>query len=59
MLLIDDRVRPKIMDRADASQIRSAAAGLSTLRASGALKVLQGFTSIDEVLRVTQEDFIE
>ena len=59
MLMIDDRVRAKIMERADSSQIRNSAVGLSTLRASGAAKVLAGETSFEEVLRVTQEDFAE
>ncbi|MFN8389562.1 MAG: type II secretion system ATPase GspE [Bdellovibrionota bacterium] len=56
MLLIDDDVRSKIMQRADASQIRSASSELRSLRYDGAQKVLQGITSVEEVLRVTQED---
>ncbi|HQH26621.1 MAG TPA: type II secretion system ATPase GspE [Oligoflexia bacterium] len=56
MLLIDDNVRNMIMARANANQIRAAASGLSSLRADGAKKILQGVTSFDEVLRVTQED---
>nr|MBP9838969.1 Flp pilus assembly complex ATPase component TadA [Pseudomonadota bacterium] len=59
MLTIDDNVRPKIMQRADASQIRAAATGLKSLRFDGAQKVLKGITSLEEVLRVTQEDDIE
>jgi general secretion pathway protein E len=35
------------------------AQGMLTLRMDGALKVLAGITTIDEVLRVTQEDIIE
>jgi general secretion pathway protein E len=59
MLLIDDNVRNMIMARANSSQIRSAATGLSSLRADGAQKVLRGITSFEEVLRVTQEDVTE
>ena len=39
MLVIDDAVRAKIMERANATQIRQAANGLATLRYDGALKV--------------------
>jgi general secretion pathway protein E len=59
MLLIDDDVRAKIMQRSDASQIRAASAGLKSLRFDGAQKVLRGITSVEEVLRVTQEDALE
>lgn len=55
-LPIDDKVRPLIMERANANTIRSASSSLKSLRYDGAQKVLQGFTSVDEVMRVTQED---
>ncbi len=58
-LFIDDDVRAKIMQRADANQIRAAAANLFTLRHDGAMKVLRGITSVEEVLRVTQDDVLE
>jgi len=46
------------MAKANASEIRRAAlkGGMSTLRGDGARKVLEGMTSIEEVLRVTQDD---
>ncbi len=58
-LAIDDKVRPLIMDRANSSTIRNSSTSLKSLRADGAQKVLLGITSIDEVMRVTQEDLIE
>lgn len=59
LLMIDDTVRSLIMQRADAPQIRQAARTLRSLRLDGAMKVLQGITSVEEVLRVTQEDMID
>ncbi len=59
LLVIDDDVRAKIMQRADANQIRFAAQTLRSLRYDGAQKVLAGVTSVEEVLRVTQEDLSE
>lgn len=56
MLLVDDSVRQMIMDRADANQIRSSSKGMTSLRQDGAQKILEGTTSFEEVLRVTQED---
>lgn len=59
ILLIDEKVRPLIMDRANASTIRNKAMGINSLRSDGASKILQGLTSVEEVLRVTQEDIVE
>ena len=59
MLLIDDEVRSRIMQRADANQIRAASPTLFTLRHDGAMKVLKGITSVEEVLRVTQDDILD
>ena len=56
LLNIDDTVRKKIMQKADASRIRAAATQLETLRADGAGKVLAGITSFEEIIRVTQVD---
>ena len=56
LLLIDDAVRSKIMHRADAQTIRSASPKMKSLRHDGALKVLSGITSFDEIIRVTLED---
>ena len=59
LLMIDEKVRTLIMQRADAPAIRAAAAGLASLRADGAQKILNGITTFEEVLRVTQEDLLE
>jgi general secretion pathway protein E len=55
-ILIDDNIRTQIMSRANASQIRQAAPDFLSLRGDGAEKILKGITSVEEVLRVTQED---
>ena len=58
MLAVTDGIRDLVMAKANASEIRRAALkeGMSTLRGDGARKVLEGLTSIEEVLRVTQDD---
>jgi general secretion pathway protein E len=58
ILTVTDRVRNLVMERDDASKIKRVAQEeeMHTLRQDGALKVLDGITSIEEVLRVTQED---
>jgi general secretion pathway protein E len=58
LLLVDDAIRPLINRRASASEIREAGTrnGLTLLRADGAAKALAGFTTVEEVLRVTQRD---
>lgn len=58
LLVIDDEIRAQIMKNADAASIRRNATsrGMATLREDGARKVLEGVTTIEEVLRVTQED---
>lgn len=61
VLTIEDEVRKLIMNRADAATIKRAgqALGMRSLRDDGALKILAGLTSIEEVMRVTQEDAAE
>ena len=61
VLLIDEPVRKCILQRLDSSSIRAAAAsqGFETLRIDGARKVLEGQTTVQEVLMVTQEDTLE
>jgi len=58
LLVVDDEIRGLVMKNADASSIRRAATarGMNTLREDGAEKVLAGITTIEEILRVTQED---
>ena len=60
LLVVDDEVRTLIMKSADAAAIRRAATarGMTTLREDGADKVVEGLTTIEEILRVTQEDLV-
>jgi len=60
LMLMDDDIRALVMQKADASMIRRACAvkGMSTLRQFGVQRVLAGDTTIEELLRVTQEDIL-
>jgi type II secretion system protein E len=56
ILRVTESVRKLILERASSQQIKqkAAAEGMRTLRADGLRKVLQGITTITEVMRVTQ-----
>jgi general secretion pathway protein E len=58
LLLVDDEIRQLLMKNADAATIKAAAVakGMRTLRQDGAEKILQGITTVDEVVRVTQKE---
>jgi general secretion pathway protein E len=58
LLIITDDIRPLILQRMDSSTIKSAAAkaGFETLRIDGGRKVLEGETSVEEVLLATHEE---
>jgi type II secretory ATPase GspE/PulE/Tfp pilus assembly ATPase PilB-like protein len=58
ILLVDDHIRPLIISRASASEIKQVAKrrGLKSLREDGWEKVLDGITTIEEILRVSEED---
>ncbi len=60
LLLMTDTIRGLIMERADAATIRRAAveSSMLTLRDDGAVKVLLGMTTVEEVVRVTQEEML-
>jgi general secretion pathway protein E len=60
IMLMDDTIRGLAVKNVDATQLKRAAtaAGMRTLREDGGRKVLAGVTSIEEVLRVTQEDSV-
>jgi general secretion pathway protein E len=57
MLVVNDSVRQLAMQKADAGAIRDAAiaAGMVSLRAEGARKVMQGLTTAEEVLLATAD----
>jgi type II secretory ATPase GspE/PulE/Tfp pilus assembly ATPase PilB-like protein len=56
-LVVDDHIRGLVMQGADSSVLKRRAVelGMGTLLRDGALKVSKGVTTVDEVLRVTQE----
>ena len=58
VLLMNDEVRADVMKGSDASTLRKVAQkhGMKSLRDDAAQKVLMGQTTIEEVLRVTQQD---
>ncbi len=58
LLIVDDEIRQLIMKNTDAATIKAAAMqrGMRTLRQDGADNVLQGITSVEEVVRVTQRE---
>lgn len=57
IMTLDDDLKSLILETSDANRIKEFALkkGLITLRRDGMSKVIQGITSIREVLRVTQE----
>ena len=61
LMLVSDKVRQLILKNTDSNTIKrtSVAEGMRTLRDDGADKVIEGMTTIQEVLRVTQEDTID
>ncbi|MDP2896227.1 MAG: ATPase, T2SS/T4P/T4SS family, partial [bacterium] len=58
LLIIDGAIRKLILERADSNTLKELAIkrGMRTLRMDGALTVAQGETTIEEVMRVTQQD---
>jgi general secretion pathway protein E len=61
LLVIDNDIRPMITERVDSQRIKNHAIsrGMKTLRQDGLEKVLQGITTLEEVLRVTQKDYAD
>ncbi|MFC1568460.1 GspE/PulE family protein [Candidatus Margulisiibacteriota bacterium] len=58
MLIADEKIRDLILKKVSTDEIKKAAfqAGMKTLRTDGLEKVIEGLTTIDEVMRVTQLD---
>jgi general secretion pathway protein E len=58
LLTVDDDIRQLLMKNTDAATIKAQAMnkGMRTLRQDGAERVLEGVTSVDEVVRVTQRE---
>jgi general secretion pathway protein E len=61
LLVIDNEIRPMITDKIDAQGIKNVAVsrGMKTLRKDGIEKVINGVTTLEEVLRVTQKDYAD
>jgi type II secretory ATPase GspE/PulE/Tfp pilus assembly ATPase PilB-like protein len=62
ILPVTDEIRPLVIAHASASEIRQRAIalhGMKTLREDGWNKVLAGVTTIDEILRVTEQEDAE
>ncbi len=57
LMMVDTKLRQMILEKASSDLIRkqAVASGMKTLRQSGWEKVKQGMTTIEEVLRVSQE----
>ena len=57
MMILDDALKNLILKTSDANALKRLAVeqGMSTLRQDGARKVLEGITTIEEVVRVTQQ----
>jgi len=57
MMELNDDLRRRIMNNEDAGALTQAARrnGMLTLREDGWEKIRQGLTTVDEVMRVTQE----
>jgi general secretion pathway protein E len=59
LMMMDDLVRSLVLKHTDANTIKREAVNsgnMRTLRADGAQKILSGLTTLEEVMRVTQED---
>jgi len=58
ILVVDEQIRQHVIGRDSANQIKQTALrkGMKTLRDDGWAKVASGMTSIEEVLRVTEEE---
>jgi len=58
LLSIDDNIRDMVLDHAPSTHIRKYAIseGMRTLRDDGWLKVFEGLTTVDEVVRVSKEE---
>ena len=58
LLVVNDEIRSLIVKNVDAGTIKKAAiqAGMNTLREDGVNKVLEGKTTIDELMRATHAE---
>ena len=61
ILIVDNEIRKMILEQADSNEIkkRAVSKGMLTLRADGLKKTMDGITTVEEVMRVTQEELEE
>jgi general secretion pathway protein E len=61
LLLVDDDIRKLILEKTPSNLIKQVAMtkGMDTLREDGWEKVAAGISTLEEVFRVTQEEFVE
>jgi general secretion pathway protein E len=61
LLVADDAVGEAVMRSSDSQSIRKVAQarGMDTLRDDGARKVLEGVTTVEEVVAATQDDLVD
>ena len=57
LLVVTDALRPLVLERASVSDIgaKARAEGMRTLREDGISKVLAGITTVEEMIRETQD----
>ncbi len=58
LMMVNEQIQSLIVRNSDAGTIKRAAlaAGMKTLREDGVQKVLQGLTTVDELMRATHSD---
>jgi general secretion pathway protein E len=58
LMVLDDEIRRLIGGKADSTAIKQAAVakGMMTLKQEGAERVIQGHTTLEEVMRITQQE---
>jgi general secretion pathway protein E len=58
LMLVDDAIRAMIASNTDSKSIKATAQkqGMHSMRSDGARKVLQGITSVAEVIRATEDE---
>ena len=61
LMVVSEKIRQLVLKNVDSNTIKRQAIeeGMRTLRDDGARKIIEGLTTLEEVLRVTQEDSIE
>ena len=61
LLVMTPQIQNLVLQGADSNQVKREAKknGMRTLREDGASKVFQGISTIEEVLRVTRDDFLD